>query len=95
MGARPAAGAGETAGDRQVRSCFRGAASPGGETGFNNDSHNHLNTTMLNRTRGTRGGLRGMTRLTWFGAQERRANQAEGAEFRGPKGGWEATGGEE
>lgn len=59
MGARPTAGAGDTALDIQTSFCNCEELRVR-ETGFNN-SHNHLNTTVVNCTRGTRGGLRGMT----------------------------------
>lgn len=46
--------------------------SPAGETGFNNDSPNHLNGTMMNHKREIQGSLRGITKLTCFGDQGER-----------------------
>lgn len=62
---RPPVGASHTAEDRQA--CRAAPEEPTvreGRRAFNNDSHNHSNTAVVNRTRGTRVCLRGMTRQT-------------------------------
>lgn len=87
MGARPSAGAGDTAMDRQACSCLRGAGSPGGETGFNDDSHNHhLNTTNgephKRDTRWPEGNDE--DDLVWCPGRAR-ADQAEGTELWNPR----------
>lgn len=93
MGARPTAGARDTGVDIQTYFCNYEELRVR-ETGFNN-SHYHLNTTVVNRTRGTHGGLRGMTWLIWSGAQGERGWTRQREQNSGTQEGWKAIGGKE